>query len=429
MKNKLLWLLIVAPVIVLGSMLAYPYDAQAIPAFARTHKVPCSTCHIGFPKLDHFGMEFDRLGFRMPGEKGKFLWEQPIPLAGRINLDYEYSSIEFNPQMPMMGMVDEKRSGLGLFDVQLLTGGTLAPMVSFFGQFVYKVNGLGPDATDAIDATDPSAITMANTLESETRIEAFFVQLDDLLPDAMMNLRIGKDHVDNHFLCVPLRLTRASRLIQFQTMLGASLHPMALGAELNGTIPFGRGMDYKLDYNLGVRNYGPAYDSKEDNEQRFGAFYAFVNQHIKKQIVSFMVTSDRRGDANEGTDDNTLGYGVSLDLHLGDLNIIPGYFWYHEGAKIRSGDKLDVTSGTVEMIYPILPTLLGTLRYDFNNWDIKNESLDRDAQQYVISLAWYQFPNVRWVMEYGRFNTTNLMLMQDEPGLQMLMPTTANTDL
>ncbi|HSG05620.1 MAG TPA: hypothetical protein VLB09_04390, partial [Nitrospiria bacterium] len=46
------------------------------------------------------------------------------------------------------------------------------------------------------------------------------------------------------------------------------------------------------------------------------------------------------------------------------------------------------------------------------------------------SLAWYPHPNVRWVAEYSRVDTTNLMFMRDEAGLQMLMPVMAgDTDL
>ena len=34
-----------------------PGDAQAIPAFARTHKLSCTTCHAPFPRLKEFGNE------------------------------------------------------------------------------------------------------------------------------------------------------------------------------------------------------------------------------------------------------------------------------------------------------------------------------------------------------------------------------------
>ena len=54
--------------------------------------------------------------------------------------------------------------------------------------------------------------------------------------------------------------------------------------------------------------------------------------------------------------------------------------------------------------------------------------MDHNAQQYVASLAWYQFPNVRWVVELSRLTTQNLMLL-GEPGLMTFEATTAEADL
>lgn len=408
--KKIIHQLTIIPAMVVVGMLVHTPEASAIPAFARNLQLPCTMCHVGFPKLNQFGMEFKQRGYRMPKQEGKFLWEQPIPLAGRLNFSYRYLKNETEMNMGMMGTttIKTKSSALGLDNWQLLTGGTLAPGISFFGMIVGEVGGLAPEA-----GMSPG---MADTLETRIETEAFVVQINDLLPDSLLNARIGKDHIDNYFLSMPRRLTQANYLIQIQNMLGASLHPMSVGVELNGFHPVG------LRYAAGTRNYSPGFDSKDDNEQRLGAYYGWANYSLFGQTASLMVSSDRRGDENTGMDDNTLAYGASLDLRLGPLNIIPGYFWYNEGADIRGGNELDVNSGTVELIYPILPTLLAVGRYDFNTWDLMNDvESSRDAQQYVVSLAWYQFPNMRWVAEYSRLTTDNLMVM-DMPGGFMLMP-------
>ena len=405
---------IVLPVIAFSFVMALPDKASAVPAFARSLKLPCVMCHTGYPKLNKFGMSFKQNGYRMPGQRGKFLWEQPIPLGGRLNFSYQSRKDEMD--MGMMGVRKTEDSALRFDEWQLLMGGTLAPNVSFFGMIVGEVEGLEPDA-----GMSPG---MADTLETRLETEAFIVQINDLAPDGLLNLRIGKDHVDNYFLSMPRRLTQARYLIQIQQMLGASLHPMSVGAELNGFHSMG------LRYAAGVRNYGPGFDSKGDpadpmkdsDEQRLGAYYAWANQDVMGQTVSLLVSRDRVGDANLGMGDSTLAYGVSLDLHLGPLNVIPAYFLYNEGGKIRGGNELDVTSGTVEVIYPVMPRLLGTVRYDFNDWDMENDVENaRDAQQFVVSLAWYQYPNVRWVAEYSRLTTNNLMVM-NMPGGLMLMP-------
>lgn len=440
-----------------------PRQVEAIPAFAQTYQVPCTLCHVGFPKLNHFGEEFEHRGFRMPGQEGRFLWEQPsIPLAGRINALAQMQIDRWSPDLPEHGLTDTVKSGLSLFDWQILTGGTLAPRVSFFGQLVGKVQGLGPDDSD-------TTATPVDHGTSTIRVEVFWAQFNDLLDDGRMNLRIGLDHIDNHFLSTPLRLTHADYLIQFQPgHIGASLHPLAFGVGLNGAFE-----SYGLDYDVGLRNYGPFYNSREGHEARLGAYYGVVSKQISEHTVSFLLAGDKTGDANLHQAGTTLGWGFSLDVHLGKLEFIPGLFWYNDNSRgsatstgggtdghthddtTDTGTTTDTTtdptehvhddttttghahaatggarifSGTVGVIYPLRPDLLGTLRYDFNDFDVKEEGITRNARQYVASLAWYLYPNVRWIIEYSRLITKNLE-MQGEPGLASLVPTPAESDL
>jgi hypothetical protein len=71
-------------------------------------------------------------------------------------------------------------------------------------------------------------------------------------------------------------------------------------------------------------------------------------------------------------------------------HLIPGFFWYHEqnsaATHVHGGgtdhtldeeeptstgsnrNDLNVYNGTLEMIYPFRPNLLGTARFDFNIW-------------------------------------------------------------
>lgn len=375
---------------------ASPERADAIPAFARQVNGACVMCHTGFPKLNAFGFAFKQQGYRMPGtvDAGKFPWQQPFPLSGRLNLSALYERDRWDPEAAGAAggpdLTDARRSRLTLDDWQLLAGGTLAPRISFLGIIRGRVPGLEGETVsvpDDADATDLST-------------EVFVVQLNDLIPDSGLNIRIGKDRIDNYFLSSARRLTRADYLIQIQPALGASLRSWSVGAEANGLFPVG------LRYAVGVRNFSPAYRPRDDDQRRVGAAYAWITQTVQHQAVSLIVSSDRVGDAGAGADDSALGYGISFNFYiLNAFNIVPGLFWYQEGGDAHGGRDLEVASGTLELIYPFTGTLWGTLRYDFHD----RREIDADARQVVASMAWYPLWNVRWVAEISRLTASNLL--------------------
>ncbi len=53
----------------ISTALLVPTTADAIPAFARTHKLSCTTCHAPFPRLKPFGEEFAANGFTIPEQE------------------------------------------------------------------------------------------------------------------------------------------------------------------------------------------------------------------------------------------------------------------------------------------------------------------------------------------------------------------------
>ena len=159
---------------------------------------------------------------------------------------------------------DSEGTAFQLTDWQLLAGGTLAPHVSFLFQVVGEVEGL-----NSANQGFPAPETSPGSTENDT--EAMVGQIDDLLPNAMLNLRIGKDHVDNLFLSRPRRLTLAPYTLMFQPLTGGSLHANVVGVELNGLYESG------LWYALGVRNLHPKFNSDDNNEVRPGAFYFTLN--------------------------------------------------------------------------------------------------------------------------------------------------------
>jgi len=76
MRLRLLQGLLVA-----GVMFAALRPASAVPAFSRKYKTSCVTCHTIFPKLNPFGEQFRRNGFRFPCIDSDAVKSDPVPLG------------------------------------------------------------------------------------------------------------------------------------------------------------------------------------------------------------------------------------------------------------------------------------------------------------------------------------------------------------
>ena len=398
-------------------------ETHAIPAFAREHKVTCTLCHVGFPKLNQVGINFKQNGYRMPDDPGSYIWEKDaIPLGFRANfsipsyIDRDWNFItggdtrvppEEADGAPGEVRTDYSETAFKINNWELLSGGTLAPRVSYFFQVVGEIEGQDvgnfkfPAPGDSGEGDENHG---PNFTEIET--EALVIQFDDILPDALLNFRLGKDHIDNLFFSRPRRLTLASYTTMFQPVTGGSLHANVVGIEANGVHkPTG------LWYAVGYRNLHPRFNSNDVIEVRPGAFYAFVNYpFFEGQTLGLMFATDKIGNKNEtgsvpefpDTSDRTYGMGGVLDLNWGDFNLMPAFYYYEEGKNAHEGEELNIISGTIEAHYNILPELIFTARWDFLDViDQPDGVFEDDIDQFVASLAWYLHPNVRIVAEYS----------------------------
>lgn len=57
-------------------------DAQAVPTFSRKYHTSCTTCHVGFPKINAFGDAFKNNGYRLPDDE-VFVKEPPVWLGSK----------------------------------------------------------------------------------------------------------------------------------------------------------------------------------------------------------------------------------------------------------------------------------------------------------------------------------------------------------
>ena len=125
-----------------------PPSAEAIPAFARTHQLSCSTCHAPFPRLKPFGLEFAANGFTIPeGEKERdfvsagddlLKLNKTFPMAVRFDA---YATLESDTEV-----TSDLKSPWGL---KLLSGGTLAKDVGYYFYFFMDERGEVAGVEDA----------------------------------------------------------------------------------------------------------------------------------------------------------------------------------------------------------------------------------------------------------------------------------------
>lgn len=137
--KRLLWpavLLVSAAVLV--SLL--PRPADAVPAFARRHKLSCTTCHAPFPKLKDYGDEFAGDGFYIPkddkdrdyidGGDTLLRLSRDFPLAARFDayaLYHEDHEVENDLQIP--------------WGLKLLSGGPLYKQIGYYFYFYMSERG------------------------------------------------------------------------------------------------------------------------------------------------------------------------------------------------------------------------------------------------------------------------------------------------
>jgi hypothetical protein len=119
--------------------------ALAIPAFARKYGYSCEVCHAPIPHLKAFGEEFAGNGYRIPDKEPPrvtvdtgdplLLLMRDLPLAFRIDTAFAYES-----------EASAKPDLRTPFVVKILSGGTIAPSVSYYAYFLMtedsKVVGL-----------------------------------------------------------------------------------------------------------------------------------------------------------------------------------------------------------------------------------------------------------------------------------------------
>jgi hypothetical protein len=361
--------LVLAPLLTLLIQVLVPGKAAPLPLFARKYSMPCTQCHVAFPKLNAFGIKFRQNGYRLEGAKGESPWESgsfPLSLVG--NVGYQYVSTD------TADVVSGARGSVALSQfvqnaVEFHTAGTLAEKVTF-----HFDNGFADGA--------------GGTLESGMA----FVQFDDLGKDGALNLKAGIYDAEVPYLA-------DSR----KTTLRGYLSPVTLdgqGFELNGTKS---GWTYAAALiNSGRDPLNAKPGTKTFN--RMENYYVWLMRDLSGQYVAARFYSDRQDPRTPGaTSSQHLQAEINAQLSKGRWFLIPGYTYESFEDQPAPGIKDKHQTGLLEAIVLLDQAQRWVLTGRAEVTDVaKNDVAPvMDVQQQVVNLSYMVNPNARVALEWA----------------------------
>jgi hypothetical protein len=337
-------------------LMPWARPAQAMPSFARAYKAPCTTCHVQFPKLNDFGIAFKQNGYRMPAQPGDYIWNQTaVPLALMTELTYERAT-----DGTTTGNVDRRA-------LDVMAAGVIGPKVAYHLDFGFDTATYTDSGGDTVDVTTATP-------------GATFLIFSDLVPNNRLNLKAGVMDNDFMYLSSPRRTTFADYMA-----------PVTLdhtGVELNGVSgPARYAAGFGDDEMVGVTGVS--------NNLRGG--YGWATYGFMGQTVGGRYFAAKAGDPATAEGTHTQ-WEVNADLHGGPANLIVAYYAQDHVDGV-SGDKQ--TNWLAEVVYPAMPRLLITGRYEAQNTKTGGASVPGTDTLAVANASWYVLPNMGLGLEYS----------------------------
>lgn len=130
------------------SVLIFPKDSEAIPAFARKYNMSCIACHAAFPRLNEFGEQFVSDNYRLPNWKdstvqtGDDMLALPdsVPLALRTQAfaqAREANAVDINTGDTVTADTDFQSPYL----IKLLSSAPLSDHISYYFYAIFAEKG------------------------------------------------------------------------------------------------------------------------------------------------------------------------------------------------------------------------------------------------------------------------------------------------
>jgi len=359
-------------IILLLALMILPESLLAIPAFARRHKVSCTTCHTAFPRLKDYGDEFAGNGFIMKEDENprnyvrsgdELLWlNKDFPLAARMEAFANYDgakSVESDLQAP--------------WGIKLLSGGTLYHNVGYYFYFYMSERGEVAGVEDA------------------------YIHFDNV-GGSELDVMVGQFQTSDPLMKRELRLTYEDYEI-YKTRIGLSNNNLAydrgvmlvygfpeLGTDLVGMIVNGNGKPEAVDRRMdqdNAKNLGFRIAQGLGDNLSLGAFY-------------YMGSEESSGEQNKIT-----YYGPDLGLSAGPLDITAQLLYrLDSNPNFGAADTDEETTGIiVEAVYG--PQLDMSRWYLTALYNLVDSSVDAaDYQTATLSYTYQMARNLRLLTEY-----------------------------
>lgn len=422
-------------------------SASAIPAFARKYATSCTTCHVGFPKLNAFGEAFRLNGYRMPKETEDQIKIKPVSLGAdaykRMWPNAIYPSdlpgqvpLALNVKMASVygSSLDENGRAIVHNDFQfpqeanLFAGGTLGDHMSFLGEVTWAENADG---------------------STDTEIERMHLQAGNFIgPEHLVNIKIGKfapnlddgfhemwlstdNGIDTLFTFNPIGLRGGTGLAEDGG--GISLPENVKGIELYGV------GQHRFFYTAGVVNgLGPSASGNVDGnaskdfyaraDYKFGGMgldgdttgvtlppenwrerslrVGILGYHGNGSGIDFPFTDDTGATVN--VEDRSFNRtGVYASWWFDDLNVFGVAMTGRDNLDTfdADGNRIDTASHHfkawfVQGDYVIRPPLQASLRYEAATPPSEAEAQSLRALN--ASLSYFAYANVKLTLEYRR---------------------------
>ncbi len=383
-------------------LLAIHEPAWGIPAFARKYTMSCKTCHaVAYPALNPFGMMFKKNGYQMPLGA-----EEPSLQATAKRPDKHLILFEHFPlALRIKSMVTVQRHGetgktslefVTPNSVDMLSGGSIFPNVSYFINFGIFTNG-------QIEAP-----------------ELAFVQFHNIGGDGMANVRLGQFNLLDFQFPNHRNITTSTSKYGTYTV-GDS--PFTLDTHHIGVDVYGQPGWGNIFYEVAVINganahgemggegggHGAAVATDLDRFKDIYARLAYTLPDRKRRfgLFAYLGKTEFMPEAGGHVDKSEIPGAVAVqdkfNIVGADMELFVGPLILSATATVRNhqnphgdGDPVSSQAAMIQGSYMLRRNLLALLRYD-----IVLSSDDATLEQKILTpyLTYLMLDNVRFSLE------------------------------